>query len=193
MKTFYFDVETCGLDCKATGMTQLAAILVIDGQEVDKISLDINTYSYNREVEVSEEALNITNKTEEMIKSYPSSKEQFNKLIKFLDKYINKYDKSDKLTPVGYNSQFDMGFLIEWFKDNDHKFFGSYFIYKDVDVFALIKHLAFLGYIDSDSHKLGTMCDYFGVSLGDDAHDAIADIRATRELYQLLVDKYIKG
>ena len=66
------------------------------------------------------------------------------------------------------------------------------FQYKDVDVFALVKHLAFLGHINSDNHRLGTVCDIYGVSLGDNAHDAIADIRATRELYQVLIDKYIK-
>lgn len=192
MKAFYFDVETTGLDKTKAGLTQLAAIVVIDGVEVDKISLDINPASYNREVEISNEALAVTNKTLEELANYPLSKEQFNAFISFLDKHINKYDKTDKFVPIGYNSQFDMGFMQEWFNDNNHKFFGSYFQYKDVDVFALVKHLAFLGHINSDNHRLGTICDIYGVSLGDSAHDAIADIRATRELYQVLIDKYIK-
>lgn len=193
MKAFYFDVETGGLDATTTGMTQLAAIVVIDGKQVDSISLDINPYSYNKEVVISPEALEVTRKTEEEIKGYPSSAEQFAKFINFLDKYIDKFDKTDKFTPVGYNSQFDMNFLREWFKDNGHKFFGSYFIHKDVDVFALVKHLEFLGLIkDAQNHKLGTMCTYFGVELGEDAHDAIADIEATRELYQTLVERYVK-
>lgn len=192
MKAFYFDVETTGLDKTKAGLTQLAAIVVIDGVEVDKIALDINPASYNREVTIAQEALDVTGKTLEELANYPLSKEQFNVFINFLDKHINKYDKTDKFIPIGYNSQFDMGFMQEWFIDNNHKFFGSYFQYKDVDVFALVKHLAFLGHINSDNHRLGTMCDLFEVSLGDSAHDAIADIRATRELYQVLIDKYIK-
>jgi len=193
MKAFYFDVETTGLDSSKAGLTQLAAIVVIDGEEVDSIALDINPYSYKRKVDVSQEALDVTGKTTKELKNYPSSQEQFDKFISFLDKYINKYDKENKFIPVGYNSGFDMGFMRAWFADNGHKFFGSYFQYKDVDVFALIKHLSFLGLISSPNHKLGTMCDYFGVSLGDNAHDAIADIKATRELYQVLVDKYVKS
>lgn len=192
MKAFYFDVETTGLDKTKAGLTQLAAIVVIDGVEVDQIALDINPASYNREVTIAQEALDVTGKTLEELANYPTSSEQFTKFINFLDKHINKFDKTDKFVPIGYNSQFDMGFMQEWFIDNNHKFFGSYFQYKDVDVFALVKHLAFLGHINSDNHKLGTMCDLFEVSLGNNAHDAIADIKATRELYQLLIDKYIK-
>lgn len=191
-KAFYFDVETTGLDNSTAGLTQMAAIVVIDGEEVDSINLDINPYTYSREVQVSPKALNVTGKTEEMLRDYPQSAVSFHKLVTFLDKYINRYDKTDKFIPVGYNSQFDMGFLQAWFKDNGHMFFGSYFQYKDVDVFALVKHLAFLGAINSDNHKLGTMCDKFGVSLGEDAHDALADIRATRELYRKLIELHIK-
>ena len=36
--------------------------------------------------------------------------------------------------------------------------------------------------------KLGTLCEYFGVSLREeDAHDALADIRATVSLYRAMV------
>lgn len=192
MKAFWFDVETSGLDNKKAGLTQLAAIVVIDGVEVDKLSLNINPASYNREVTIDDKALEVTGKTLEDLANYPTSQEQFEKFVAFLDTYINKFDKTDKFTLVAYNSQFDMGFLMEWFKDNNNKYFGSYFSHKDVDVFALVKHLAFLGFIDSDNHRLGTMCDMFGVDLGDSAHDAIADIRATRDLYNVLLDKYIK-
>lgn len=192
MKAFYFDVETTGLDKTKAGLTQLAAIVVIDGVEVDSISLDINPASYNREVEISPEALAVTNKSLEDLANYPLSADQFRVFINFLDKHINKFDKTDKFVPIGYNSQFDMGFMQEWFIDNGHAYFGSYFQYKDVDVFALVKHLAFLGHINSTNHKLGTICDIYGVDLGDNAHDAIADIRATRNLYQVLIDKYIK-
>lgn len=194
MKAFYFDVETTGLDYRTAAMTQIAAIAIIDGEEVDRIALDINPYTYAKDPEVSEKALEVTNKTEEEIRSYPDSRAQFKKFIQFLDRYIDKYNKQDKFTPIGYNSQFDMGFLRDWFDDNKHKFFGSYFVHKDVDVFALVKHLEFLGLLPATkNHKLGTMCEAFGVDLGENAHDAVADIRATRELYQVLVTRYVKS
>lgn len=194
-KSLYIDVETTGLDKTKAGLTQLAAIVVINGEEIDKIALDINPASYNREVEITERALEVTGKTLEDLANYPLSGQQFKKFIAFLDKHVNKFNKEDKFIPIAYNSQFDMGFLQEWFIDNEHKFFGSYFTYKDVDVFGLVKVLAHLKLIPINpvggTHTLGALCDMYGISLGDDAHDAIADIRATRELYQLLIDKFI--
>lgn len=197
MKTFYFDVETTGLDNKKAGLTQLAAIVVVNGIEVDSINLDINPATYCREVEISQDALNVTGKSLEELANYPHSAEQFGRFIDFLDSHINKFDKTDKFIPIGYNSQFDMGFMQEWFKDNGHQYFGSYFTYKDVDVFALVKILAHLGHVPvsliNGVHKLSNMAELFGVALGENAHDALADIRATRELYQVLIDKYVKS
>lgn len=190
-KHFWFDVETTGLDKKENALTQLACIVVINGVEVDRLNININPMTYNRPVTIADQALAVTGKTMEDLESHPDSREQFNLFLRFLDKYINKYDKTDKFQPIGYNSQFDMGFLQEWFIDNSHKYFGSYFNGKDVDVFALVKHFAFLGFIHSDNHKLVTMCTLYGVDLGDSAHDALADIRATRELYKTLVDRYV--
>lgn len=191
-KTFYFDVETTGVDKIKNGLTQFAAIVVIDGEEVDSISLDINTDTYIRDIDVAQEALDVTGKTIEMITSYPSQQEQFKKLINFLDTYIDRYNKEDKFTPAGYNVQFDLGFLQEWFKENDHKFFGSYFHYKDADVFSISKILKHLGITNLPNDKLGTLCEHYGVDLGEDAHDAVADIRATRDLYIRMVDEHFK-
>jgi DNA polymerase III epsilon subunit-like protein len=37
-------------------------------------------------------------------------------------------------------------------------------------------------------YKLGTLCQYFGVPLSaDDAHDALADVRATVGLYKQML------
>jgi len=39
-----------------------------------------------------------------------------------------------------------------------------------------------------DSYKLATLCEYFGIRLGDDqAHDALADVRATLALYRAMM------
>lgn len=192
MKALYFDVETTGLDATTAGLTQIAAILVINGEEIDSFNFDINPYTYPTKVDISEDALKVTNKTVGMLKKYPDQHEQFNNFLKFLDTHVNKYDKNDKLTPVGYNVQFDMKFLQAWFKANNSNYFGSYFHYKDVDVFALAKLFQFVGAVDLPNHKLGTMCEYYKVDLGENAHDALADIRATRELLRVMVETHVK-
>ena len=97
--------------------------------------------------------------------------------------------EDEKFQIVGYNTSFDIGFIKAWFKDNDAKF-SDYFTYKDIDVFALVKHLRLFGLmIDCENDKLSTVCKYFGIEI--DAHDAMNDIVATRELYKYIVDQYI--
>ena len=41
-KLLYIDTETTGLYPNKHGLTQVAAIVVIDGEEVDSCNLDIN-------------------------------------------------------------------------------------------------------------------------------------------------------
>ena len=64
---------------------------------------------------------------------------------------------------------------------------SNFFTYKDVDVFALVKHMRLWGMLEGcKDDKLGTVCAFFDIDL--DAHDAMNDIVATRELYHLLLD-----
>jgi len=37
-----------------------------------------------------------------------------------------------------------------------------------------------------DNYKLGTLCRYFGIPVGDEAHDALADVRMTVQLARYL-------
>ena len=184
-KAFYFDVETTGLEKEQHALVQLACIVEY-GNTTDSLVLDIDPTTYNKSITISAQALEVTGKTLETLWAYPTSKEQFEKFINFLDKHINKFDKTDKFYPIGFNSSFDMGFLIEWFADNDHKYFGSYFHYKDIDVYKLYSLLLYeLDMPQTENHKLGTLCAYYGIQL-ENAHDALADIRATKELYSFL-------
>lgn len=189
-KAFYFDVETTGLNPVEYGLIQVACIVEY-GDVSDSLVLDIDPYSYNKSIKVSDTALEVTNKTHEMLRSYPSSQQQFKKFINFLDKHINKFDKDDKFYPIGYNSTFDMGFLTSWFEDNNHKYFGSYFHYKDVDVYKLYCMLLYeLDMPQTQNHKLGTLCKYFNIPL-DNAHDALEDIKATKRLYEFIKCEFI--
>lgn len=188
-KIIWIDTETTGLDATKGALTEVACIVEIDGVEVDKLALQINPLSYNKDVEVTQEALDITGKTMEDIASYGDSKAQFNKFIVFLSKYVDHYDKKDKLKVNGYNTKFDVAFIKEWFLDNGNKYYGSYFDYKELDVFALVGYIKHLGFIDTENDKLKTICDHFGIDL--DAHKAFDDIVATKKLGELLSERFI--
>lgn len=190
-KVIYIDTETTGLDKVKHGMRELAYIIEVDGEELESGLFKINPLTYNKEVEIDQKALDISNKTLDEITSdeYADSVDCFNSFIETLDKYIDKFDKEDKFIVNGYNTPFDTGFIQEWFKDNNHKYYGSYFNYKELDVFALVKFLKYMDFIDTPSDKLEIICEYFNVEL--EAHNALDDIRATKKLNSILTNRYL--
>ncbi len=189
-KIIYIDTETTGLDPKIHGMREIGFIIEIDGEVKEKDVFYIDPTTYNKKIEIDPIALEISGKILEDFKStnYQNSRWVFDKFITILDKYIDKFDKNDKFKINGYNTQFDIGFIKAWFKDNDHGYYGAYFDYKSLDVFALVGFLRLKGFIDSENDKLKTICDYFKIELK--AHNALDDIIATKELNDELI-KYL--
>ncbi len=187
-KLLYIDTETTGLYPNKHGLTQVAAIVVIDGKEIDRVNLSINPETYRTFTpQIDDKALEIQGKTREEIALHHGSNWQFQKFAADIGIHLGAEDK--KFQIVGYNTSFDIGFIKAWLKDNDAKF-SDYFTYKDVDVFALVKHLRLLGLMgDCENDKLATVCEHFGIEI--DAHDAMNDIVATRELYKYIVNEYI--
>jgi DNA polymerase-3 subunit epsilon len=190
-KVIYIDTETTGLDKVKHGLRELAYIVEIDGEEVESGLFKINPLTYNKEVEIDPKALEISKKTLEDLTGdeYTDSRYCFSSLIELLDKYIDKFNKEDKFIINGYNTSFDIGFIQEWFTDNNNKFYGAYFNYKDLDVFALVKYLKYLGYINTKNDKLETICNHFDIDIA--AHNALDDIKATKKLNDLLTRRYL--
>ena len=183
-KLLYTDTETTGLDAEANALTQIACIVVMDGEEVDRLVLDINPFTYPYAAVIDDKALEITGKTKEEVRTYPDQRVQCHKWVAFMEKHIDIDDKKDVFQFIGYNTSFDIGFVKNWLKING-LYFNNFFSYKDVDVFAMVKHMRLWGMLDGcKDDKLGTVCEHFGVEL--DAHDAMNDIVATRELYKKL-------
>lgn len=186
-KLLYIDTETTGLYPNKHGLTQVAAIVVIDGEWMDSVNLPINPETYKTFIpQIDDKALEIQGRTREQIALHYGSNYQFTEFISDIGAHLKE---EEKFQIVGYNTSFDIGFMKAWFKDNDAKF-SDYFTYKDVDMFALVKHLRLLGLMGNcKNDKLATVCEYFGIKI--DAHDAMNDIVATRELYQHIVEQYI--
>lgn len=194
MKLICIDTETTGVDVSKHGICTLAAIVYIGGKEVDCLELKLNPRTYNRPVEINPQALEVNGLTEAELDSYSPSATAFCDFITFLEKYINRYDKSDKFEVMGYNSQFDTAFIRAWFLDNNHYYYGSYFKNYDLDVFALVKWVNFMdsGFgVGLSNLKLTTVCEKLGIELKG-AHTALADIRATVQLKDKLFSSYVK-
>lgn len=190
-KVIYIDTETTGLSPVENGLIEVACIVEENGKVKDRFECLINPDTYQcKVVVVSDEALEINGRTFKEMATFPDSEDQFKRFIKFLNKHIDPYNKVDKFKVAGYNVGFDIGFIKAWFHDNGHTFYGSYFYHKDLDVFALVKHLTFAGCIDTEDEKLGTICKHFGIK--HNPHEAMSDIKATRKLHKLLMKRYIR-
>jgi len=188
MKVCYFDTETTGVNPKENGLIQLAAIVEIDGEVKGAESWNIAPFLVDR---IEDKALEVNGKTKKEIFAYTAPDLMIAKVKAFFARFVDPYDKSDKFTPAGYNVSFDIEFLREWFfKCGDKYGYGSWMNYNAVDPLPLVRWLRFAGVLNLPDYKLGTVCDHFGIALGSDAHDALADVRATRNLVRLLNDRY---
>jgi len=187
----FFDLEATGLDPQQHTIIQVAAIAVdsslaeleqfevklrFDPQAVDSKALQKNNYSpevWQREaVEPSVAAIRFA-------------------------KFLRRHATVDMLSHegrayqvaqlVGHNGeQFDGPFLHAW--------------YRRLEIFCPARYLVLctkqraLWLFDEDksltpptNFKLGTLCQYFGVTLSrENAHDAFYDVRATAELYRAM-------
>lgn len=205
----YIDTETTGLNPNKHGLREVAVIIEIDGVVKDKQLFKINPWTYRKNdednfVEIDEKALEISGLTVEDItqnKEYQNSTVQQVRLFDLLSKYSpgieDDYDWTDdtkedyRFQLVGYNVKFDIDFIKAWFKDENTFNFSNIFTHKSLDVFELVKHLKNFNLLDTQNEKLETVCKHFGIQIN--AHNAMDDIAATKELYELLQSKYIKA
>lgn len=189
-KILWLDTETTGLNPKKHGLREIGYILVVDGQVVKKDVLQIDPRTYkNKIVEIDNQALELSNVTIEDFDNFDDSAYAFDKFSTLLE-YVDKEDKNDYFTLARFNVKFDNDFLREWFYDNDAGAeFKNYFHYKVIDVFPLVITLKHLGLIDTENDKLKTVCEYFNIPI--DAHNALSDIEATKNLYELISDRFI--
>lgn len=189
-KILWFDLETTGTSPIRHAIHQLAALAEIDGKLDDAIDIRMSPMMKQ---EIDPEALTATGVTEEQIRSYPHQSDGYKKFESFLSRYINRYEKLDKFILAGYNiNAFDEPFLRQLFLDNATTrqsrkyggYFGSWFFWPKRDVQTyLAEHIAEHG-LRLPNFQLSTVCEHFGIEIN--AHDALSDIRATRQLYRVL-------
>lgn len=186
VKLCYIDTETTGLDAKRHGIIQLAAIMEIDGEEVSTFSEKMRPAS---SCSADPSALEISGNTVEMIKAYRPEAEVYRDFVEWLGRFVGKFDRLDKAFFCGYNSSFDVEFVRAFFDRNGDKYFGSWFWSGSVDVMGA----ALWSLRDQrpmlENFKLGTVAKrvlgtrFAELTADAGLHDALADIRLTRELH----------
>ncbi len=188
MKKVWIDLETGGLNAKTDAILQLSMIVEDeDGKVIGEYSTYIDPHP---SLNITEEAIAINGITQAQIATAPREKEVMDNITSMLNKEQHEF--------CGYNSRFDMDFIVQMFKRTNNKYFyWDYFNYYDIDVFALVKILGITGERFDEKKaktvpckKLECICELFGIKIK--AHDAKSDIKATRKLYKKIIKRYIK-
>lgn len=186
-KVLYFDCETTGVDPVKNGIIQIAFVVEIDGVVVEQKEFKARPFPSDL---IEETALEVNGITKEQLMNYPKPFDMYDDILKMLDRHCDKFDRTDKFYPAGYNVRFDVNFLAEFFRKCGSKYgIGTYINWKCVDPFPLMHMLDYAGKIALPDYKLQTVCNHFGVNLAN-AHDAVSDVLATRELISIMI-KYL--
>lgn len=184
MKIVYFDTETTGLDPVKNDIVQLSGVIEIDGEEKEVFNFKCQPYSFDN---ISDEALKVHGMSKEILLTFELPQIIQHKFVDLLGKYCDKFDKTDKYYPAGYNVSFDVDFLAQWFKKAGDNYLGSWLNWKKIDPFLIMTLIDSVGGIKLENYKLETVCKYYNIIIS--AHDAMSDIMATRKLFQILVEK----
>lgn len=187
MKLLFIDCETTGLDPDKHALIQVAAIIEIDGQVKEELNVKMKPYKGQL---VSGQALETTGIKLADLEGFPAPEEGYKQILGLFDRYIDKFNKLDKFHMVGQNPRFDHEFLNEFFYRNGNEYLYSYIKYHLIDLVALSAAMIMAGKMPLKDMKLETVATHLGIE--HDAHDALSDIRVTREIFYRYIN-FIKA
>jgi len=187
IKKCFIDTETTGLwSEKQDEVHQISCIITDDhAKPLDYINLKFRPSETALE-NMHPEALQKCRLTKESIRSRSLDFSQaFAKFEEFLNKHVNRFDKTDKMQFIAYNAPFDLKFIQKYFLQNNNDYYGSYFWRPEICVY---RELAWMLQNERDqfpSMHLSDMCKYAGIEFSEEhAHDAMYDTKKTLELFR---------
>lgn len=182
MKLIYIDTETDGLDPKKNSIIQIAGIIRVNGLDEE---FDFKMAPWEGR-ESNPEALAISGRTIEEVKGYPDQRAIFQLFMALLGRSVDRYNKADKFMFCAYNARFDDDFLREWFAVNGDKYYGSWFWTPALDVMQLAAFYLMQKRHTMPNFKLATVYETIIGKPMEGAHDALADIKATRDIAKVI-------
>ena len=185
-KLLYLDLETTGLYPWKNAVVQISGEVEIDGETKEKFNLLVKPFDG---AVIEDSALKVNGRTREELETFTCAKEIFREFRAMLERYVNKWSKTDKFFMVGYNSHsFDSQFLREFFKKNGEKYYGSYFWSAGHDVMLLAAYKLAEERHKMKDFKLLTVARQLGIEVDETRlHDAEYDIEITKAMYKEVI------
>lgn len=196
MKFLWIDTETTGLEEDKHRPFEIAIIFVNNRKEPDgrvthlECERDFFLNPFREGIEFSPEVTTVTGYTEEQIKNFRPAAEVVPVISEFLKDTITQFGTGpeEKSFLCGYNVPFDYKMLKVLFSDFGINF-DDFILDHHLDVFSQVKtagELRILPYLRD--RKLTTVAEFLRVNL-ENAHNALADIKATKEVSKSLHGK----
>lgn len=190
MRLVVFDLETTGLDPKHHQPIQVGAV-ALDGETLAELEAFEVKVRFERG-RADEETLTVNSCDEGSWEANAISEhEAARRFGEFLSRHATTRRETKAGKPffvaelVAFNSAFDVPFLQAWY-ERLSEFLPGAFHGRCVMQRALWAYYE-AGLVAPPDWKLGTLCRAFGIQLGENAHDALHDARATAELLRHLI------
>jgi DNA polymerase-3 subunit epsilon len=192
MKLLFYDLETTGFGFERCAIIQLAGIMVDIGTDNSIKPLDaVNLKMRPRAGKMMDKrALEVNGYSIDEVLNWEDDHTAYEKFIKFISKYVDRYDKMDKLKLCGYNnSHFDSDFLRQWFVENGDRWFGSYFWTEQIDVMCEAARYLLNYRPIMNNFKLGNVADFLGIKLDEKSlHDGLYDVKVTLKVFKKILE-----
>ena len=178
----FYDTETTGLSPLSHGLHQIAGIITVDGVVKEKFNIKV---APNPLAIIEQKALDTAGVTEEQIKAYQPMRAGYLQFDALMSKYVNCYDKQDKVHLIGYNNRrFDDDFLRQWYVQNGSQYFGASFWADSIDVLVLASEALKKHRHTMIDFKLHTVAKTLGIAVDESRlHDAMYDTELTKAIY----------
>ncbi len=160
-----FDIETTGFHNRTCKIIEIGAIKYFDGKVVDEFSALINPKE-----KLSQEIINLTKITDDMLETEPTIDQVLPKFIEFIK----------GTTLVAHNANFDVNFINKNYKD----LFNDELDLSYIDTVTMAQLLM----KGVKNYKLNTLSASLGISL-DNHHRAVDDAKACTSIFQHLLDE----
>jgi len=187
----FFDVETGGLDEKRHPVIQFAAVatdastwreiealeikIEFDPAECEPSALEVNNWSAERWNSAIPRSLAVRE-----IGDFARRNATVEKMA--------KAGKTYRVARVGaHNAEFDARFVRAMFERE--RAFCPLALYEPLCTLALSRWVSFVETCSPKNHQLATLCEFYGIPAFD-AHDALADVRATVALARVLSSRF---
>jgi len=184
IKKIFLDTETTSPNRFRCGLWQIGGIIEV-GKRQEEFCFECDIFS---EDQIDDKAMQMNGLTLEILAQKPDPGEVIIKFQDLLGRYVDKFDKRDKLYFINYGAEFDSEVLRQWWAKNGDDYYGSWFWHPPIDIMVLAMQSLMCmgngGRSDVKNFKLQTVLDYYGI--GYDAnilHTAVYDAQKARELY----------